>query len=151
MAETRPSAWAAVLRSTLMFTPFLLIVLAILALLVKDTAEQGTSAGRIVAMVLVGSVTLLLAYQVVQSLRDLFSRPVETTGLVERRWSRSDFFLFRSSYVFVGRNVYRLRPEQFIDVDLGDTVRIVHYPHTGAVETIEVLERAGQRQRPNDG
>jgi hypothetical protein len=94
---------------------------------------------------MVGLVGLLLGYQVVQSLRDLVSKPVETTGLVERRWSKADFFLFRNSYVFVGRNVFRLTPEQYIECDLGDTVRIVHYPHTAAVEAIEVVQRAGSR------
>ncbi len=151
MAERRPAAWATVLRSALLFTPFLVIVLVILAFLIGDTAGEGASGGRTVAMVLVGSVTLLLAYQVVQSVRDLFSRLVETNGLVERRWSRNDFFLFRSSYVFVERNVYRLTPEQFLDVDLGDRVRIVHYPHTGAVESVEVIERAGGDQERKDG
>ena len=96
-------------------------------------------------------VALLLAYQVVQSLRDLFSQPVQTTGLVERRWSRNDFFLFRNDYVFVEGNVFRLQPEQFVEVDLGDIVRVAHYPHTATVETIEVVERAGQRTRPDDG
>ena len=84
-------------------------------------------------------------------MRDLFSSLVETTGLVERRWSRHDLFLFRNSYIFVDRNVYRLSPERFIDVDLGDTIRIVHYPHTATVESIEVLERAGQSTELNDG
>ena len=82
-------------------------------------------------------------YHVVQSVRDLFSRTVETVGRVERRWNRSDFFLFRNSYIFVGRDVFRLPPKQFVEIDLGDTVRIVHYPHTAAVETIEVVARKG--------
>lgn len=151
MAATRPSARATVLRSALLFSPFLAVTLAALAFMLRETADEGASGGRVVGLVLVGSVALLLAYQVVQSVRDLFSHPVETTGLVERRWSRNDFFLFRNSYVFVERNVYRLPPEQFAEVDLGDTVRIVHYPHTGAVEAIEVVERAGQSKRTTDG
>ncbi len=151
MAATRSSAWATVLRSALLITPFLAVTLTALAFILRQTVEEGASGGRIVGLVLVGSVTLLLAYQVVQSVRDLFAHLVETTGLVERRWSRSDFFLFRNSYIFVERNVYRLPPEQFVEVDLGDTVRIVHYPHTGTVEAMEVVERAGQRRRTDDG
>ena len=148
MATTRPSARAAVLRSALLFTPFLAVTLVALVFIIRDTAEEGASRGPIIGLVLVGSVAVLLTYQVVQSVRDLFSHLVETTGLVERRWSRSDFFLFRNSYIFVEKNVYRLAPELFLDIDLGDTVRVVHYPHTGAVETIEVVERAAQRGRP---
>lgn len=144
MAEAVPSARMSVLRSILLFSPFLVVVLVALAFLFRAAVTEGMSGGRIVALVLVGFVALLLAYQVIQSARDLFSQPVETTGLVERRWSRSDVFIFRNSYIFVGRNVFRLPPEQFIEVDLGDTVRIVHYPHTAAVETIEVVARAGE-------
>ncbi|OGO53303.1 MAG: hypothetical protein A2148_09315 [Chloroflexi bacterium RBG_16_68_14] len=151
MAATRPSARATVLRSALLFSPFLAVTLAAFAFILQDTTEEGMSGGSIVGLVLVGLVALLLAYQVVQSLRDLFSQPVQTTGLVERRWSRNDFFLFRNDYVFVEGNVFRLQPEQFVEVDLGDIVRVAHYPHTATVETIEVVERAGQRTRPDDG
>ena len=151
MTATHPSARATVLRSALLFTPFLAVTLVSLVFIIRDAAEKGASGGAIVGLVLVGLVALLLTYQVVQSVRDLFSQPVETTGLVERRWSRNNFFLFRNSYIFVGRNVYRLHPEQFIDLDLGDTVRVVHYPHTATVETIEVLERVGQSGSSDNG
>jgi hypothetical protein len=144
MAATRPSAWANVLRSALLFTPFLAVTLTAFGFIAQDVAKDGASAGRVAGLVLAGLVGLLLAYQVIQSVRDLFSRPVETEGMVERRWSRSDLLLFRNSYIFVGRNVYRLSPDQFIHVELGDTVRVVHYPHTAAVEAIEVVRRAGQ-------
>jgi hypothetical protein len=136
-----------VLRSLLLFAPFLLVVLVALTFLLRSTVDEGTSGGRIVALVLVGSVAFLLVYQVVQSVRDLFSRTVETVGRVERRWSRSDLFLFRNSYIFVGQDVFRLPPGQFAEIGLGDTVRIVHYPHTAAVEAIEVVAREGA----NDG
>lgn len=147
MAATRRSARAMVVRSALLFTPFLGVTLAALAFILSDVADEGPSAGRVVGLVLVGSIGLLLTYQVVQAVRDLFSDVVETSGLVERRWSRSDFFLFRNSYIFVGRDVFRLEPEQFIEVDLGDSVRVVHYPHTSTVESLEVVQRAGQRTR----
>ncbi len=151
MPATSSSARAAVLRSALLFTPFLAVVLVALVFIARETVNEGTSAGRVVGLVLVGSVALLLAYQVVQSVRDLFAQPVETTGLVERRWSRADFFLFRNSYIFVGRDVFRLEPEEFVQVDLGDTVRVLHYPHTSTVEAIEVVQRAGQERRQEDG
>ena len=151
MPPTRRSARAGVLRSALLFAPFLAVTLVALAFIICETSAEGASSGRIAGMVLVTMVAFLLAYQVVQSIRDLLSQPVETTGPVDRRWSRSDFFLFRNSYIFVEKNVFRLEPEEFIEVDLGDTVRIVHYPHTSAVESIEVVERAGQSKEPKHG
>lgn len=151
MAATRSSAWWAVLRSALVFTPVLAVALVALGYIAQEIADKGSSGGRVVALVLIGFVALLLAYQVVQSLRDLFSRTVETVGVVDRCWTKNDFFLFRNSYIFVERDVYRLSPELSVTVDPGDSVRIVHYPHTGAVETIEVVARAGEEAERADG
>lgn len=141
MMEERPIAWAGVLRSALLFSPFFVVALVVMGIIVREIASEGMSGGRLIGIVLVGLMALLLGYQILQSVRDLFAGLVETTGLVERRWSRSDFFLFRNDYIFVHKNVYRLHPEQYVEVGLGDTVRIVHFPHTSAVEAIEVLKR----------
>jgi hypothetical protein len=86
--------------------------------------------------------TLLLGYQVVQSLRDLASKTVETVGQVDRLWSRNEFMLFRNTYIFVEGNVFRLAPEEQAGVKLGDTVRVVHYPHTSTVQSVERVEPA---------
>ena len=151
VAGARSSAWWAVLRSALVFTPVLAAALVALWYIAQEIAGKGSSGGRVVALVLIGFVALLLAYQVVQSLRDLFSRTVETVGVVNRCWTKNDFFLFRNTYIFVDRDVYRISPEHAVAVDSGDSVRIVHYPHTGAVETIEVVARAGEEAERADG
>ena len=139
MIASHPPARTSIVRSMLLFAPFLALALAVLAVLAGDAADGG--GGAFVGLTLIGLVALLLIYQVVQSLRDLLAQPVETEGRVERRWNRNEFFLFRNSYAFVGGNVFRLSPEQEVHVDLGDKVRIRHYPHTATVEAIEVLER----------
>ncbi len=141
MATTPSSARASVLRSALLFSPFFALALLGLAVITRDAAQQGMNAGRIAGLVLVGLVVLLLGYQVVQSVRDLFAQLVETVGLVERRWSRNELLLFRNTYIFVDRNVYRLSPEQAMEIDLGNMVRIVHLPHTSTVETIAVVRQ----------
>ena len=140
-------ARTAVLRSVLLFSPFLAMVLIILALIARDASRDGASGGSIVGLVLVGFVSLLLGYQVVQGLRDLFSQPKETVGLVERKWSRSDLFLFQNSYIFVERNVFRIEPEHALDVEPGRVVRITHLPHTGTVESVEVVQREESNTR----
>ena len=150
MAATGPSARTTVLRNALLFTPFLAVALVVLAFIARDALAEGVGVGDIVGVVLVGFVVILLGYQVVQSVRDLFARPVETTGLVERHWSRNDFFIFQNSYIFLGRDVFRLTPEQSLDVELGDTVRVVHYPHTSTVESIEMVARAERRGSGDD-
>ncbi len=142
MPSQRPAAWSAVLRSALLFTPILIVSLIILTYLIIDAVNDGLSAGRTFALSLAGFVALLLGYQSLTSIRDLFSRPVDTTGVVERRWSRSDLFIFQNVYIFVERRVFRLEPEQALEIDVGDTVRVTHFPHTGTVESIEVVQRA---------
>lgn len=142
MAAGLSSARASVLRSALLFSPFLAVSASALAFIIGDVVNDGFNAGHVVGIFLVGFVTLLLGHQVVQSIRDLFSRCVETVGVVERQWSRNEFLLFRNGYIFVGRNVFRLTPDEYINVELGDTVRVVHYPHTATVEEVEVVERA---------
>jgi hypothetical protein len=141
MAASGRSARASVVRTAALFAPFFAFALVGFIYLALGTGESGTT-GRIVGLVLVGSVTLLLGYQVVQSVRDMFAGLQETVGPVERRWSRNEFFLFHNTYVFVGKDVYRLSPEQALEVELGDMVRITHLPHTSTVEAIERLPRS---------
>ncbi len=151
MQEGRPTAWGSVLRSALLFTPIFAVIAVTLALLVMQSMSEGASAGRVVAIVLIGIVGSLIGYQMLQSVRDLFSRLVETEGLVERRWDRSDFFIFKNTYIFVESNVFRLEPELALDVQLGDTVRVLHFPHTGTVEQIAVVSNGGASGEPDDG
>jgi hypothetical protein len=141
MTAAQSSARAAVLCSALLFTPFFALALLGFAFIVRDAAQHGLSAGRVVGLVIVGLVVLLLGYQVVQSVRDFFSGLVETVGLVERQWSRNEFLLFHNTYIFVGKDVYRLSPEQGLEVERGNMVRIVHLPHTSTVETIEAVRQ----------
>jgi xanthosine utilization system XapX-like protein len=142
-----PTARTAIIRTLVVFTPLLAIALAILIALIVNGASDGFSGGVIAGLVVMGFVGLLVGYQVVQAVWDLFGAPVERDGRVERAWNRSEFFLFRNSYIFVNGDVFRLCPEQDIEVSLGDLVRIRHYPHTATVEAIEVLERAPTRER----
>ncbi len=136
------SARASVLRSALLFSPFLAVSAFALALIIGDVISDGFDGGHVVGLGIFGCVTLLLGYQVVQSLRDLFANSVETVGVVERLWSRNEFLLFRNGYIFVKNNVFRVEPEQYIDINLGDTVRVIHFPHTATVESVEVVEQA---------
>jgi hypothetical protein len=137
---SHPPARTALVRSVLLFSPFLVIVLAAFVALIAGDV----SGGAVIGVVVVALVALLLAYQVVQTLRDLLTRPIETVGLVERHWNRNEFFLFRNTYIFVEGDVYRLSPEQELHVEIGHTVRVRHYPHTGTVDAIEVLEPAAK-------
>ena len=142
MAAGRSSARGSVLRNALLLSPFLVVAGSALGFVLSDGITGGFDTSHIVGSIVVGFVTLLLADQVLQSVRDLFATTVQTTGIVKRRWNRNEFFLFRNSYIYVEKHVFRLTPAEYFDVDLGDTVCVEHYPHTATVESIEVVERA---------
>jgi hypothetical protein len=141
MAQPRPAAWGSVLRSALLFTPFFVASLAIFLFMLNDARGGDWSAGVIIGLVVTGGTALLLGFQSVQAVRDLFASLVETQGRVVRRWSRNEFFVMRNDYVLVERTVFRIEPERALQIEAGDTVRITHFPHTSTVEDIEVIQR----------
>ena len=145
MEQPRRSARASVIWSAVLYTPFFLAALAGEGVLIWSLADH-FEGGAVAGMVVAGVVALLTGYQSIQALRDLFTKPVETRGVVERKWSRSDFFVARSHYLMVKRNVFRIEPLEFIEVELGHTVSVIHYPHTGTVESLTVEER-GEGER----
>jgi hypothetical protein len=147
MAQPRPAAWASVLRSALLFTPFFIVASAVFAFMLNDARTDDVTAGTVIGLLLSGGVAALLGYQSVQAIRDLFAPLVETEGRVERRWSRNEYFIMRNDYVVVRGSVFRIEPERALQIEPGDTVRVVHYPHTDTVETIDILQRVANAQQ----
>ena len=129
----------------MLFSPFFGMSVLALVYVVGDLVDHGFDAGHVVGIAFLGSMALLLGYQVIQSIRDLFATTVETVGIVERQWSRNEFMLFRNGYIFVKNNVFRVAPEEYPAIKLGDTVRVTHYPHTATVESIAVVEHGDAR------
>ncbi len=143
-----PSAHASVLRNALFFTPlFVATVLALLA------AVVGAWQPGPVLFVILAVLALLFGYQAIQSLRDLRAPLRTTRGPVLRIWSKMDLIVTRSYYIAVGKQIFRipfpayydLREEakRLRDADLEGEYRIevevVHYPHTGTVESVRRL------------
>lgn len=125
-----------------MFTPAFLAALALETYLARSFAV-GPSGSAVPGLVIVGFVTLLLGIESVQSLRDLASEPRELEDVVTRTWTRTDALFFRNTYAMVARRVFRLEPEQALEVQEGDVVRVRFYPHTNTLVDIERLERKG--------
>jgi hypothetical protein len=118
-------------------------VLLIADLLVISYIIAGaTSGGAFITLSVVGVVGLLLAYQVVQHLRDLHAPLAESDGVVQRKWSRADLIIaMQSYYVTVDGTVFRLKPEDHLMVDAGMYVKVVHFPHTLNVVSIHEMAR----------
>lgn len=131
---TAPARWA-LLRGALIYTPLALAsdagVIAVIVLLI-----QGGDAGLYVTLVVAGLIGVLTSYQSIQSVRDLASEPRLTTGWIRRKWSRSDFIVSRSHYIYVDKSVFKVDPATFVEVEEGDSVSILHYPHTNTVVSV---------------
>jgi hypothetical protein len=132
------SARRALVLSAAGYTPVFLagVVLTVLSIIgIVD-------AGRVLTFI-EAIVTLLFAYQSIQSLRDLGATPVRTEGVVGRKWSKMDFIINRSHYIAIGRGIFRLPVEDWYDLSEGDRLGILHYPHTGTVAGVERLGFGG--------
>lgn len=100
---------------------------------------------------------LAIDIEAYQSLRDLSASPVTSRGLVQRKWSKGRFLFFgRVHYLLVSTRgvdmppdtkpkdrLFEVGPIAARELDLGDEVEILHWPHTNTVIT---LERVGSRR-----
>jgi len=122
------------------FAPFFVAALGgTIALAVSIAVTPG--GGPVVGLVVLAIITLLTGHQTIQPLRDALERePRQLEGAVSRAWSRADLFFFRSYYVMVARQVFKIEPEDFVQIEEGDRLRVLYYPHANTVERVERLK-----------
>ena len=133
------AAKAAVRRMALTYVPLSLLSAGGLMLFLAQ-------AEGIILIVIAAILTLLFGYQAVQAVRDLGEEPVTTTGRVLRKWSRGDFIFWRSYYAYIEKTVFKLEPEVYHDLEEGDEVLVLYYPHTVTVASIEKQPQPPQGQ-----
>jgi hypothetical protein len=136
--DPEPAARASLRRSLLIYTALLASDLLFLAFLAPNIA----SGFGYVSLSVVGIVGLLLAYQVYQHYRDTQAQLAETDGIVQRKWKRADLIVaMQSFYITVDRVVFRVTPEDFVSVDEGMFVKVVHFPNTLHVVSVHEMRR----------
>jgi hypothetical protein len=136
--DPESDARASLLRSTLIYSALLAVDIAVL----YYVATSGARGAAYVTLSIVAVVGLMLAYQVLQHVRDLRSPLAESEGVVQRKWSRADLIIaWHSFYVTVDRTMFRLRPEDYVNIDEGMYVKIVHFPNTLNVVSIHEIVR----------
>ncbi len=120
-------ARAALRRGAIFYTALLLLDAAVIWLI----ADAGAGGAAYVTLTVVGLVGLLIGYTAVQHIRDLGGQLAESEGMITRKWARADFIIFMQSYyIMVERTVYKLQPEDYIHLNEGMYVKVVHFPHT---------------------
>jgi hypothetical protein len=145
------------LVQAIFFTPLMLGGLALVAYLVLR-ALDGADGGDIFLIVVVAVVTLLIGFQAITALLDFRSDPITTEGRVGHRWMRHDLVILgESCFIRVeseerGNPIFKIDRFWWEQIQTGDLVTVVHYPHTLAVESVEKVEalssRLPERQPP---
>jgi hypothetical protein len=136
VADPESDARASVFRSLLIYGAFL----AADVLVIGWVLSRGIQGPAYVTTSIVAVVGLMLLYQVVQHARDLRAPLAESEGMVTRKWKNADLIIaWDSYYIRVDRFVFRIKPEQYIEVRENSYVKVVHFPHTLNVVSVHEL------------
>ena len=140
MKEGISAARHRLIRDAVIYTPVLVVVVAVWGASLASVVSAG-GGGGIFLLLLLTIVVFLAGFQSIQSLRDLRSSPVTSEGPVIRKWRRAEFLLFPAYYLYVNRNVFRVPPLSYREVEQGDVVAVTHYPHTATVIEVKRIRR----------
>ena len=123
----------AIVRSMAIWTPAF-VLLAVGAVYLMLEALSGNS-GSWFGFSLAALMGLLSGFSALSAWRDLFSRPIETTGQIARKWRKFDLlFFFRAHYILLSRRVFRVSVDVYNEMpEAGGWVYCLHYPHTNAL------------------
>ena len=127
------------IRDAIIYTPLFAACLLFAALMLTGLIDFA-----IVGFIILVGVCFLFGYQCIQSLRDLRRAPEETNGIIARRWTKRDGFLVKSHYISVARTIFRVPVESYMELQAEDSVRVVAFPHTGTVVSVERTGRPEQ-------
>ena len=127
----REGAHQSVVRSAAIWTP---IFITSTALSVAFALIALDSPGAWVSFAIAALVALLSGVSALGALRDIYAEPILTTGVIQRKWRKSDAFIFRGHYILCQKRVFRI-PRKIYDElpEVGASVLLEHYPHTSAL------------------
>ena len=126
-----------IVRSAVLWTPLFLISLGAALFYLFDTVLGSSHGGTWVLVIVLSVIATLFGFQSVQSLLDLRAAPLETTGLVTRRWARNDSLVLRSHYVRIDNRILRGDSDLLANIKEGDYVEASYYPHSAVIVWIE--------------
>ena len=123
-----------IVRSAILWTPLAVMMGLLFLFYVWDTAfNSGDHGGSWVLVIIMGVMAGLFAFQSGQALLDLYGEPATRTGLVTRRWSRSDSFVIKSHYIRLGKQILRGDEFQLAGVKEGDYVDVTYYSNSAVI------------------
>jgi hypothetical protein len=132
------------LRRSLIIYAALLFAAVVVVTYIAGNLAGGFGYVTLSVVVLVG---LLIAYQVLQYIRDLNAPLAESDGVILRKWKRADLIIaLQSFYITVDRAVFRITAEDYVLVDEGMYVKVVHFPNTLTVVSLHEMMRPPEKE-----
>jgi hypothetical protein len=126
------------IRSAVLWTPLFVATVGATVWFLIDTAFLGGDhGGTWVLVVVLAVLATLFGFQSIQSLLDLRSKPIEESGWVTRRWSRSDSLVMRSHYLRLGKRILRGDVDLLANIKEDDWVDVTFYPHSAVIVWVE--------------
>ena len=129
------------LRSTLIWGPPFIVSLGSWLFFTYDRIFGGPDYGSTWFLVIVLTVlTGLFGFQAIQSFLDYIGKTRQYTGVVTRRWTRSDSLVLKTHYLRVDKLIFR-GDELILDViQEGDYVEASYYPRSAVLVWVEKRE-----------
>ena len=150
--KPREGAHRSVVRSAAIWTP---IFIASTALGVAFALIALDSPGAWVSFAIAALIALLSGVSALGALRDIYAEPIQTTGVIERKWRKSDALFFRGHYILCQKRVFRIPREVYDELpEVGAGVLLEHYPHTSALTawtTAKVSAGTNETEPSGDG
>ena len=149
LLEERARHRAGLLRKAITHTPAAGVALVLTAIALLSLLQGNL--GAIIGLVLIGGLSFALGFEAVAALRDLRGAPVTTRDRVAKVWSKSRVLFFgHVHYLLVERRVFEIGPVAGAELQEGDEVEIVHWPHTNALVSLHLVEPQGEPQRSSE-
>lgn len=137
VVEAHPKHRQTLLRRTALYVPSAVVATAILAYAMFSLPQS------LIMVIIVGIFTIPLDMETIAALRDLPAQPVVTEGRIDRKWSKARFAFFgRVHYLLVDKNLFEVGPVAGLELQLGDQVRIEHWPHSNTLVSVTRLASA---------
>lgn len=127
------------IRSAIIWTPLFLAALAGGVFYAIDTATGSSYGGTWILVVILAIAAFLFGFQSIQAWLDLFGKPIDETGFVQRRWARRDSFVFQTQYIRMDKRILRGDHLLLAEVKEGDYLRANFYPHSSVLVDVEKL------------
>jgi len=100
----------------------------------------------LIMVIVVAIFTIPLDMEAVSAVRDLSAQPVVTEGRIDRKWSKARFAFFgRVHYLMVNRKLFEVGAVAGLELQLGDQVRVEHWPHSHILISVARLTAAPPR------